>query len=164
MEDNAFMELALAQAAISKRNGDIPFGAIIVRGGKVIAACANSEQLDQDVTQHAEVKAVSLASRALGTRNLNDCAIYSTVEPCPMCAGAIFYSAVKRIVYGMSRDDLPHLFRSRKFRFLQLAQDWNYGPEIIGGVLRDESIKIFLDYKQPFRLPLETDKITDSGS
>lgn len=154
--DKKFMEMALAQATVSKQNGDVPFGAVIVCKGKVIAAAGNGEQVYQDITRHAELQAVSLASRALGSLDLNTCTLYSTVEPCTMCASAILYSAVRRIVYGMSRDDLPHLFRSRKVRFSHLAQDWHYGPQITAGVLKDKAIEIFLDYKQPFRLPIET--------
>jgi tRNA(Arg) A34 adenosine deaminase TadA len=150
--DSEFMQQALDAALNSKKEGDVPFGAIIVRQGKVITASSNSEHVDQDVTHHAELKAISEASHTLGTRNLSDCTIYSTVEPCPMCAGAIFNSCVQRVVYGMSRDDLTHLFRTRNIRLWHLADDYRYNPEIVGGVLKEEVIKTFLEYKQPFRV------------
>lgn len=158
-QDVHFMKMALRQAAISKRSGDIPFGAVIVCNGKVIARAANSEQTDQNVTKHAEVKVVSNASRRRGSRDLSDCTIYSTVELCPMCAGAVFYAGIKRVVYGMSRDDLPHLFKSRNVRLMHIAEDWHYGPELVPGVLREECIKIFLEYTQPFRLAIETNSL-----
>jgi len=150
--DETFMRLAIAQAQASKRAGDVPFGAIVVRNGNVIVAASNSEHLDQDVTKHAEVKAISAASKMLGRRDLSDCEFYSTAEPCPMCAGAIFNSCISRIVYGMSRDDLPHLFRTRSIRIKELANDWHYDPEVVGGVLKQDVINVFLDYKEAFRV------------
>lgn len=146
------MRLALEAALGSKKNGDVPFGAAVVRGNEIITTTVNSEHTDHDVTHHAELKAVSEASSILGTRNLSDCTIYSTVEPCPMCAGAIFHSCMQRVVYGMSRDDLVHLFRERHIRLWHLADDWHYKPEITGGVLKNEVIETFLEYKQPFRV------------
>ena len=146
------MREALAQGLFSKRSGDVPFGAVIVRRGVIVAAAGNSEHTDHDVTKHAEVKVISEASRILGTRDLSDCTLYSTVEPCTMCSGATFYACIKRLVFGMSRDDLPHLFRPRAVRVHNIAQDCNYTPEVISGVLRDEAVNAFLDYRSPFRL------------
>jgi tRNA(Arg) A34 adenosine deaminase TadA len=150
--DTSYMQLALGAAKASKASGDVPFGAVIKYQNKVLVAVSNSEHVDQDVTKHAELKAISEASHALGTRDLSECTIYSTVEPCPMCAGAIFHACVKRVVFGMSRDDLTHLFRTRHIRLWDLAKDWHYKPEIVGGVLKDEVIKAFLEYKEPFRV------------
>lgn len=146
------MRLALAQAMGAKQTGDVPFGAVIISNGQVVAVARNSEHTDQDVTKHAEIKAISLASRRLAQRDLAGCTIYSTVEPCPMCAGAIFHACVARVVYAMSRDDLPHLFRTRAIRISQLAKDWHYQPEVISGVLCQPTIDLFLGYKQPFRV------------
>jgi tRNA(Arg) A34 adenosine deaminase TadA len=150
--DKKYMAAAIEQAIISKQNGDVPFGAVVVQHGRIIAAATNSEHLDHDVTKHAEVKAVSAASRILGRRDLSDCTIYSTVEPCPMCAGAIFHACISRVVFGMSRDDLPTLFRTRKIRLWDLAKDWHYKPEVVGGILSQEAVRIFLEYKEPFRV------------
>ncbi len=146
------MRIALQLAEQSQLNGDVPFGAVIVKNRCVLAAIGNSEHADQNVTRHAEVKAVSAASTLTGTRNLTGCTIYSTVEPCPMCAGAIFHACIDRVVYGMSRDDLPHLFRSRAIRLWDLAQDWHYNPQITGGVLKDEAIAAFSNYNDAFRV------------
>ena len=151
-QDTAFMRLAIVQARHAHDEGDVPFGAVIVQGLRVVAAVGNSEHTDQDVTKHAEVKAVSLASQVLGRRDLSDCTLYATTEPCPMCAGAMFHACIERVVYGMSRDDLPDLFRSRNIRLKDLATDWHYKPVIIEGVLRDEAVKTFLAYKKPFRV------------
>lgn len=69
-----------------------------------------------------------------------------------MCAGAIFHSCIKRVVFAMSRDDLPHLFRTRNIRLWHLAEDWHYKPEVVGGVLKEQAIDVFLEYKQNFRV------------
>jgi tRNA(adenine34) deaminase len=150
--DTHFMKLALDAAIDAKKEGDVPFGSVIVCNDEVIVVTSNSEHVDQDVTKHAELKAVSEASKILCTRNLSSCTLYSTVEPCPMCAGAIFNSCVKRIVFSVSRDDLTRLFRSRRIRLWHLAEDYRYNPEIISGVLKKQVIETFLDYKQPFRV------------
>ena len=160
--DKKFMELALEKATAAKEAGDVPFGAVIIKDGQVIVAVGNSEHADQDVTKHAEMKAVSAASKKLG-RDLSGCTIYTTVEPCPMCAGAIFHSCISRVVYGMSRDDLPHLFRTRTVRLWHLAEDWHYKPEVVGGVLKEQAIEKFLAYSQPFRVePTQEPQLTDS--
>lgn len=151
-QDTHFMRLALKAGSVAKACGDVPFGAVVVREGAIIATASNSEHADQDVTKHAELKAISDASTAIHNRNLSDCTIYSTVEPCPMCAGAIFHSCVKRVVFGMSRDDLTHLFRTRRIRLWHLAEDWHYTPEIVGGILKNEVVESFLQYKEPFRV------------
>lgn len=149
------MRRAIQAAVSSIKRGDVPFGAVVTRGDEVIAVCGNGELSCQDVTQHAEVRAISKASQRLGRRDLSDCTIYSTVEPCPMCSGAIFYACAKRVVYAMSRDDLPHLFRSRKVRFQNLADDLSYTPEIITGICKQEAIDSFEGYKAAFRVSPE---------
>ncbi len=149
--DEQFMRLALEQAIFAKQGGDVPFGAIIVRNGEVIASAENSEMRAGDVTKHAEVNAIAKASERLG-RDLTDCTIYSTVEPCTMCTGAILYACLERVVYGARREDLPHLFRVRKIRFQQLADDYGHAPEVVAGVLYQECAAAFDDYERSFRV------------
>lgn len=149
--DTYYMQLALEQARLSKQGGDVPFGACIVRGDEVIAVAQNSEMRSQDVTKHAEVNAIAIASAQLG-RDLSDCTIYSTVEPCTMCTGAILYACLSRIVIGAEREDMPHLFRVRTIRFKQLADDYGHAPEVITGVLKDDCVDAFGDYKRSFRV------------
>ena len=153
--DETYMQRAIKAAVSSIKRGDVPFGAVVVQGDKIIAVSGNGELSRQDVTQHAEVRAISKASQRLGRRDLSDCTIYSTVEPCPMCSGAIFYACAAKVVYAMSRDDLPHLFRSRKIRFQNLADDLSYTPEIISGVCRQEAMDSFSGYKEAFRVSPE---------
>jgi tRNA(adenine34) deaminase len=150
--DEQFMRLALEQAALARQNGDMPFGAVVVRGAEVVVAIPNSEHFDIDVTSHAETKAISLACRALGRRDLSDCTLYSSNELCQMCAGAAFIACIPRIVYALSRDDLPHLFRPRSIRLEHLAADSQHGPEIVAGILRAEALPLFDGITAPFRV------------
>lgn len=163
-QDKKFMALAIEAAQAAKETGDVPFGAVIIRNGEILVIGRNSEHLDQDVTCHAETKAVSQASRILGTRDLSGCTIYSTVEPCPMCAGAIFNSCIDRVVFAISRDDLPKLFRKRNVRLWDLAADWHYAPTLTGGILKDEAIEAFLGYDTAFRVePKEAASRTETA-
>jgi tRNA(Arg) A34 adenosine deaminase TadA len=149
--DEKFIRIALEQAALARGNGDVPFGAVVVRDGQVVIATPNRELIDIDITAHAETKAISLASRILGRRDLSDCTLYASNEPCLMCGTAVLYSCIPRVVYALSRDDLPHLFRPRAIRFEQLAADTTRPPEIVTGVLRDEALSLYDGISEPFR-------------
>lgn len=151
-DDERFMRLAIQQAVLARESGDIPFGAVIVQGGEVLVAAHNREHLDLDVTAHAETNAVREACRSLGRRDLSDCVIYATNEPCLMCGGAIFTACMPRVVYALSRDDLPHAFRPRNIRLAQMAADLRYTPEIVTGVLRDEALALYDGIQDPFRV------------
>jgi len=146
------MKLALELAVASKSRGEFPFGAVITQNGQVLAAAENGEHRKGDVTAHAELMALSEASWKLARRDLSDCIIYSSAEPCPMCSAAIFQSNIPRVAFGLYRDDLPHLFRRRKIRIAQLAEDWDYRPEVVGGILREEAIKAFDGIEKPWRV------------
>lgn len=146
------MRLALDMAEASKRWGEFPFGAVLVRNDRVLAAVENFEKRRADVTAHAEMVAISDTCRQLGRRDLSDCVIYSSTEPCPMCAAAIFQSNIPRVAFALFRDDLPHLFRRRKIRIAQLADDWDYQPELVGGLLRDEALEAFEGIERPWRV------------
>ena len=100
--EERMMALALEQARLALAAGEIPVGAVIARGDAVIAAAHNRRELDQDPTAHAEVVAIRQAARALGGRRLTGCTLYVTLEPCPMCAGAIVMAGLDRVVYGAS--------------------------------------------------------------
>lgn len=128
--DERFMRRALDEAKMAADEGEIPIGAIIVCRGRIIARAHNQTEVLHDVTAHAEMLAITAAANELGGKYLTDCTIYVTVEPCPMCAGAIGWAQIPRIVYGASDE-------KRGFR--------TYAPnvlhpkaEAIGGVLEEE--------------------------
>lgn len=101
-DDERFMKAALAEAQAAYDEGEIPVGAVIVAGGRIIARAHNLTETLCDVTAHAEMQALTMAASALGGKYLSGCTLYVTVEPCIMCAGAIGWAQVSRIVYGAS--------------------------------------------------------------
>ena len=99
-DDNFYMKQALAEAKEAYKQGEIPIGAIVVCKDRIIAKSHNLTELLHDVTAHAEMQAITSAAEHLGGKYLNDCTLYVTVEPCVMCAGALGWSQISRIVYG----------------------------------------------------------------
>lgn len=102
LTDIDFMRLALAQATAAAQSGEVPVGAVIVQGGKVIATGHNSPIEGHDPTAHAEIIALRAAAKALGNYRLPDCTLYVTLEPCAMCSGAMLHARLKRVVFGAS--------------------------------------------------------------
>lgn len=102
--DAAFMRKALAEAEQAEREGEVPVGAIVVCRGRVLARTHNLTETLHDVTAHAEMQAITAAANALGGKYLTGCTLYVTVEPCSMCAGALGWSQISRIVYGAPDD------------------------------------------------------------
>ncbi len=98
--DEFFMRKALEEAEEAAMKDEVPVGAVIVVGDRIIAQCHNLTETLNDVTAHAEMMAITAAADALGGKYLTQCTLYVTVEPCPMCAGALGWSQIKRIVYG----------------------------------------------------------------
>lgn len=101
-EDREWMAEAIAEARKAEAIGEVPIGAVIVRGGEVIGRGHNLRETHHDPTAHAEMVAIRDACERIGAWRLLDCTLYVTLEPCPMCAGAIVQSRVKRVVYGTS--------------------------------------------------------------
>ena len=100
MSDEKYMLLALDEAKKAAEIGEVPIGAVIVRRGEVIASANNERETVFDATAHAETTAIRNACRQLGGWHLTDCTLYVTLEPCPMCAGAIINSRIDRVVFG----------------------------------------------------------------
>jgi tRNA(adenine34) deaminase len=141
--DEKFMSLAIAEAEKGKMLGNLPFGAVIVMDNEVIS-CAYAEDISaHDVTAHAEVQAIKKACDKLKTINLKDSTIYTTNEPCVMCAGAILQSGISKAVIGAVRGDIPGRFQPKKFGIDNLIENYNYKPEIIKGVLKNKVIELF---------------------
>lgn len=100
MTDIEYMKIALAEARKAFDEDEVPIGAIVVCKGRIIARTHNLTEMLNDVTAHAEMQAITAAATNIGGKYLNDCTLYVTVEPCPMCAGAIAWSQLGRLVYG----------------------------------------------------------------
>jgi tRNA(adenine34) deaminase len=99
-KDERYMRLALEEAITAKEKGEIPIGAVVVCNDRVIARAYNLTQTLNDVTAHAEMQAITMAANALGGKYLSDCTLYVTVEPCAMCAGALAWAQLGRLVFG----------------------------------------------------------------
>lgn len=99
-QDEEYMRRALQEAESARDAGEIPVGAVIVASGRIIARAHNLTETLHDVTAHAEMQAITMAANQLGGKYLTDCTLYVTVEPCVMCAGAIGWSQIRRVVFG----------------------------------------------------------------
>ncbi|HEX3870256.1 MAG TPA: tRNA adenosine(34) deaminase TadA [Pirellulales bacterium] len=134
MHEN-FMRLAITEAQAALAENEVPIGAVIVHAGQVIARGHNQREQLRDPTAHAEMIAITQAAHALGSWRLEDCALYVTLEPCPMCAGAIVQARVPTVVYG-ARDPKAGAVETL-FRLLDDPR-LNHRCEIVSGVLADE--------------------------
>lgn len=102
--DEYFMQKAIAEAEIALEKGEVPIGAIVVSQNQIIGKGHNLTESLHDVTAHAEIQAITAAANFLGAKYLNGCTLYVTIEPCPMCAGALYWSQIGKIVFG-ARDE-----------------------------------------------------------
>ncbi|WP_445456723.1 nucleoside deaminase [Flavobacterium sp. HNIBRBA15423] len=127
--DEYFMKKALVEAETAFEKGEIPVGAIIVIDNKVIARSHNLTELLHDVTAHAEMQAITSAANYLGGKYLKDCTLYVTLEPCQMCAGALYWSQISKIVYGASDTNRG---------FLKMGTQLHPKTKVISGVLEKE--------------------------
>ena len=131
MTDADYMKMALVEAQKAFDEDEVPIGAVIVCKGRVIARAHNLTEMLNDVTAHAEMQAITAAASNIGGKYLNDCALYVTVEPCPMCAGAIAWAQMGKVVYGAGDD---------KRGYRRYAPDVMHPKtEVIGGVCADEA-------------------------
>lgn len=140
--DAWFMRRALAEAVRAAQRGEVPVGAVVVAGGKVLARGRNSSIAARDPTSHAEIAALRKAARKRANYRLPDCELFVTLEPCTMCLGAVVQARFKRLVYG-ARDLKAGAVRSvMKFPFEKL----NHRPEVTGGVLAEECGALLRDF------------------
>ncbi len=137
------MRLALAEAEAAAAENEIPIGAVVVSGGRLIARAHNLTERLTDVTAHAEMQAVTAAATALGGKYLNDCTLYVTVEPCVMCAGALAWSQLGRLVYGTA--DPKRGFR----RFAPEAL--HPRTQVTAGILEEECAALMRNFFQQKR-------------
>lgn len=122
MYEKKFMEEAIRLAVENAENGTGgPFGAVIVKDGKVIAACGNSVTPDNDPTAHAEVNAIREACRKLGVFQLEGCEVYTSCEPCPMCLGAIYWARPSKVYYASTKEDAARAGFDDSFIYKEIA-------------------------------------------
>lgn len=145
-DDEYYMRIALDEARQAAEEGEIPIGAVIVCGGKVIARAHNRTEALTDVTAHAEMQAITSASDNLGGKYLPECTLYVTVEPCCMCAGALGWSQIGRIVYGA-----PDSKKGFSTYFDSFRSPFHPKTEIQGNVLADECRIIMQDFFRKLR-------------
>lgn len=130
-----WMHIALRQAQMAFEQGEVPIGAVIVHNGQVIALAHNEREQKNDPTAHAEVLAIQRAAKVLESWRLTDATVYVTLEPCPMCAGAIMQSRIKQLVYGAM--DLKGGATGSVMNVLDYTL-WNHKVDVVAGVLEDE--------------------------
>lgn len=133
--DVGFMRLALEQAGSAVRAGEVPVGAVVVRGGEVLARGANQPIRSHDPTAHAEIEALRAAGRALGSYRLTGTTLYVTLEPCAMCAAAIVHARVRRVVFGAWD---PKAGAAGSILNLFAVPALNHRVDVFGGVLMQE--------------------------
>ncbi len=147
LRDEAFMRLAIEQAQIAASLGEIPVGAVVVKDGQVIGRGYNRREIDSSATAHAEVLAIEDACKQLGTWRLTDCELYVTLEPCPMCAGAIINARIRRVIYG-AKDERAGCCGSVADFFVM---PFNHNPLSRSGILAEECKKLLLDFFSTLR-------------
>ncbi len=149
MTDADFIRLAIQAAWQGVERGEMPFGACIVTRGQVVSVAHNSAKANIDATAHAEVQAIREASRRSKTLELPGCVIYSTCEPCPMCFTACVWAKVSRIVYACRIEDAERAgIRQVPISSVRMNQLGQSGIELVGDVLREESLKLFEAWRQ----------------
>ncbi|GLC90566.1 tRNA adenosine(34) deaminase TadA [Lysinibacillus piscis] len=146
--DQQFMQEALTEAKKAAALGEVPIGAVLVYNGKIIARAHNLRETTQNATTHAELLAIQEACEQIGSWRLEDTILYVTLEPCPMCAGAILQSRIPRVVYG-ARDIKAGCVDSL-YRLLNDAR-FNHECEITEGVLSEECGQILTDFFKALR-------------
>lgn len=150
MDDEKWMRLALTEAHQAAAEGEVPVGAIVVCNGKVIGRGHNMTERLKDVTAHAEMLAITAAAQTLGGKYLPDCTLYVTVEPCAMCAGAIGWSQIARLVYGAS--DPKRGFQSHFYPDKSSPSPLHPKTDVTKGILAEEAAALMSEFFKARRL------------
>ena len=148
--DDFFMEQALALAKEAAAEGEVPVGCVIVRGEQIVGRGRNRRETAKTALGHAEIEAIADACRNLGGWRLWECTLYVTLEPCPMCAGAIVNARIPRVVFG-AKDTKAGCCGSVCDLF---AMEFNHRPSVVSGVKEEESAALLSDFFQDLRVTL----------
>lgn len=135
--DEYFMKKALQEAEVAFEKGEVPVGAVIVVDNKIIARTHNLTELLTDVTAHAEMQAITSAANYIGGKYLKKCTIYVTLEPCQMCAGALYWSQISKIVFGA---------RDEQRGFIAMGTQLHPKTEVVSGVLAQEAADLMIRF------------------
>ncbi len=150
MDDLYYMDRALELAREAAAQGEVPVGCVIVRGDEIVGQGRNRRETDKTALAHAEIEAIADACRNLGGWRLWECTLYVTLEPCPMCAGAILSARIPRVVYGAS-DSKFGAVRSVCSLF---DQNFNHHPRVEAGVREEEAAALMTDFFRQLRVEL----------
>ncbi|MEY2692014.1 MAG: hypothetical protein RIT03_404 [Bacteroidota bacterium] len=131
--DAYFMKKALQEAEMAFEKGEIPVGAVVVVEDRIIARSHNLTELLQDVTAHAEMQAITSAAHFLGGKYLKNCSLYVTLEPCQMCAGALYWSQLSKVVYGASDEQRG---------FVKMGTQLHPKTQVVSGVMAEEAAEL----------------------
>ena len=147
MTDRDYMTQALSLAAEAMAQGEVPVGALIVKNGEVISTGRNRRETGKNALYHAEIEAINTACKALGGWRLPGCTLYVTLEPCPMCAGAIINSRIERVVFGASDPKAGSVGSvTDLFTF-----PYNWKPEVRAGCMEDECAALLTEFFKKLR-------------
>ena len=147
MTHEDYMNQALTLAREAAAHGEVPVGCVIVRDGKIIGRGRNRREEKQAVSSHAEMEAMAQANEALGSWRLEDCDLYVTLEPCPMCAGAIINARVRRVFYG-ARDRAMGACGGVLNLFME---DFPHHPQLVGGILAEDCQTVLSAFSKELR-------------
>ena len=152
MDHRQFMEEALALAREAAAEGEVPVGCVITRNGEIVGRGRNCRETDKTALGHAEIRAIEDACRNLGGWRLWECTMYVTLEPCPMCAGAIINARIPKVVFGAS-DEKYGACGSVCDLF---SMDFNHRPAVEKGVLEEEAVALMQEFFRNLRMELRS--------
>lgn len=143
--DEMLMREAIKEAYLAEQNDEVPIGCIIVKDQQIIARAHNLRESAQKATGHAELLAIEQANSVLNSWRLENCTLYVTLEPCPMCAGAILLSRIERVVYGAADPKGGSIESCMK---MYEVSGWNHYPQVSGGILKEECAQLLSSFFQ----------------
>ncbi|MGN0546747.1 MAG: nucleoside deaminase [Acutalibacteraceae bacterium] len=158
MTDTDFMNIAIEQAKIAASELEVPVGAVIVRNGEVVSVGRNRRETDKNALAHAELEAIDLACKKLGGWRLWECEMFVTLEPCPMCTGAIINSRLRRLVFGASDGKAGSC--GSVINLFDLP--YNHKPEVVSGFMAEECSALLSDFFSQLRRAKSERKQSDS--
>ena len=147
MDKEYFMRKAIDLSIESVKNGGGPFGAVIVKDGKIIAQASNSVTKNNDPTAHAEVNAIRIATKKLNNFDLSGCEIYSSCEPCPMCLGAIYWAKIDKLYFANTKIDAKNIGFDDSFIYDEIALSYDKRKLKTTQILQNEAIKAFEEWE-----------------